>query len=401
MENIKNRTISIFNIIENKEIVFLFLIIASFIEPAGLRNASIFPMFYDLGRILGFFFIIWKLYTKEYKLSRVLYLLIGYQFITLMIKFINVFSLSRSDILIALWTIVPLIVLDNEIKINSKRIISIVYWIFLVLLGLNLIFMLLNVQFPSSAYHSFHLLGIRTSFTSYGLIALISSAIFSLQRENKVISKYSAGMFAIVLTQLMFQWVATGILAVATFGVVLYVLTKIERIREKGTYLNFVVLGLVINFSVIILRIQNLFSFIIVDILDKSLTLTDRIYIWDIAIETIGNSPLIGFGVNTQMARVVGFGPSPMFAHSQLLQMGLDSGLLGILLFISLFFYVSKNIRRNQNTLMSTILSVGTFTILIVMIMEVLFYSYFMWFIFIYIYNQKHLNSNVEDRLEY
>ncbi|MFR3202482.1 MAG: O-antigen ligase family protein [[Clostridium] leptum] len=60
---------------------------------------------------------------------------------------------------------------------------------------------------------------------------------------------------------------------------------------------NYLILNILLFFVIVIFRMQNLFAFLIEDILHKNLTLTGRTVIWDRTLELIGEKPILGHGV--------------------------------------------------------------------------------------------------------
>ncbi len=63
------------------------------------------------------------------------------------------------------------------------------------------------------------------------------------------------------------------------------------------TIKKIIVVNVVLFFLLVIVNKIGLFKFIIVDVLHRNLSLTDRTVIWDITIKKIINSPIIGYGM--------------------------------------------------------------------------------------------------------
>ncbi|HLS95743.1 MAG TPA: O-antigen ligase family protein, partial [Sphingobacterium sp.] len=55
----------------------------------------------------------------------------------------------------------------------------------------------------------------------------------------------------------------------------------------------------IVFLSIVLLRLQYLFEFFIVDILNKDITLTGRLVIWDEAIMLFSNQPFFGYGLSS------------------------------------------------------------------------------------------------------
>lgn len=72
---------------------------------------------------------------------------------------------------------------------------------------------------------------------------------------------------------------------------------RIVPLRKVLTFKTAVIANFAIAFLLVVVRFQNLFSYIIVDVLGKDLTLTNRTFIWDNALRAIHDNFLFGFGV--------------------------------------------------------------------------------------------------------
>ena len=78
--------------------------------------------------------------------------------------------------------------------------------------------------------------------------------------------------------------------------------------------MTLVIISIVIFVSIVFLRLQEVFSYLIVNILGKDLTFTGRTVIWDYYINEIKNSWVIGYGV--------GYNPyKGLFAHNGFLDL--------------------------------------------------------------------------------
>lgn len=82
---------------------------------------------------------------------------------------------------------------------------------------------------------------------------------------------------------------------------------------------------------IVFLRAQNLFAFIIENVFKKDLTLTNRIGIWDAAIELIKDKLWIGYGCGTMEAMI-----RDRNAHDFYLQIMLQSGIIGFTIYLNM-----------------------------------------------------------------
>src|SRR5699024_6795317 len=115
---------------------------------------------------------------------------------------------------------------------------------------------------------------------------------------------------------------------------------------------------------ILVVRITSisLFQIIIEDVLKKDITLSFRTEIWEKAFIVIQESLWYGHGINT----VVLAGKTTYFAaHNFILQIILDSGLIGFGLFFICILIVGIRLDSNKVNKMSTLILVGLFGVLI------------------------------------
>ena len=128
-----------------------------------------------------------------------------------------------------------------------------------------------------------------------------------------------------------------------------------------------------------IFRLQNLFEFLIVDVLHRNLTLTDRVFIWDCVIEYIKHKPLFGYGYEYKSIRLLKTNPISYHAHNQILEIIYQTGFLGLIC-ISLIVYESiKSLNKYKSYKLSKFLILSLFILLIMMLTEAYAYNTFIY----------------------
>ena len=109
---------------------------------------------------------------------------------------------------------------------------------------------------------------------------------------------------------------------------------------------------------------QNLFSFIIVDILHKSLTLSLRTYVWDNYIDKILKRPLIGYGYNAPDLYDIRQ-KTNLYAHNHIIQEIYNGGIIMYLIYIWFVILPAIKLWKNRDNKLSKVLSAIIFSILI------------------------------------
>ena len=127
----------------------------------------------------------------------------------------------------------------------------------------------------------------------------------------------------------------------------LYMILGKEINLRKFNHKLFFYISIIMFFVIIIFRMQEYFSFLIEDILDRDLTFSGRTYIWDRCLEYISNSPFIGYGVEDPNVRAI---TKLIFhAHNIYLNILLEGGILALGIY---FIFLKKGTEKlNGNNL--------------------------------------------------
>src|SRR5690606_40133643 len=80
------------------------------------------------------------------------------------------------------------------------------------------------------------------------------------------------------------------------FVLSMFLYRRVPKLFQMKTALLII---FIVFLSVVLLRLQYLFEFFIVDILNKDITLTGRLVIWDEAIMLFSNQPFFGYGLSS------------------------------------------------------------------------------------------------------
>jgi len=91
----------------------------------------------------------------------------------------------------------------------------------------------------------------------------------------------------------------------------------------------------------------NFFSFVIVDILHKDLTMTGRLEIYEVLWEVIQEQPIWGFGSHHVMMNYFGMAN----AQNGLFDLAVERGMFGVISFLLMFIYTIKKVEYSQYTL--------------------------------------------------
>ena len=125
-------------------------------------------------------------------------------------------------------------------------------------------------------------------------------------------------------------------------------------------------------FAVPIFRLQHLFSFIIVSVLNKELNLTFRTNLWDQAFEAIRIHPIIGWGEQPADVKHVLYNSTTIIsAHNQILEYIYIGGIILIALYFIINIRTAKRLHAVRENPIIQILSGLYFALQIALIDEV------------------------------
>lgn len=143
---------------------------------------------------------------------------------------------------------------------------------------------------------------------------------------------------------------STALVGFSVF-ILIYIVRMKWNIRVKPIW--FLLFNVAFFIGIIILRLQNLFGFFIVDVLHKELTFTGRTFIWNQALHKILRHPLIGNGMTEFPIGSYFVATHP---HNFMLYLLVKSGLIGFLLFAVSAVICAKKLEKNQDNKIAQIL---------------------------------------------
>ena len=300
--------------------------------------------------LLMFVYIAKKIKLKSYLIS--FFCWVAYCSISFLLIAEKEYMYNHFSDLINLLGIVIVLHLFSEININ--KLLTVLYTLLLLYA-----FLTAFEQFTSRAGSAdisgwirvSLFIGIRTRIPDVCFPLICIALLLSIKKHKKYITKYSIVAFFISFYLIFKYSVSTGIIGLFLLIILLFLfniknniyIEKVLRPNKKTTFkyeikermvLKYIFLGLAMNYLVIYIRIQNIFSFIIEDFLNKSLTFTGRTYIWDVAIPKIKENIFFGVGRRNGF---VGYIPQlyqEAEGHSNFIQLIYDLGLIGFFLYI-------------------------------------------------------------------
>lgn len=343
---------------EVKATNILFLLIIPLVVPDYFQQLGIITDIFTLITGIMFFFLIGiTFYRKEFNIFVIL------SFIFFIWRSFSSYYYSDG-------------VLD---LVNSFRILTLILLINLTikkypnstLKALNLIFgfyIVLNFisyfMFPMGLYAEMDgdpawILGIENQF-GFFMIPGVSLVVLYSWYKYKKISGYALLIIILTLVTLLKAWSATAIVAIFFILISIFINLR-KRIRPIYSFLNLSVIYIIFWFVLVRFNSIDLFETIITDVLGKDLTLSGRTRIWDAVFEAIPSSIWYGFGINSE---VLGGIVTYFAAHNMILQIMLDVGVIGLILFLLCVTIPGIKLQKFNKSQISVLLLIGIFGIL-------------------------------------
>jgi O-antigen ligase len=273
---------------------------------------------------------------------------------------------------------------------DFRELISGLYYISVFIVIVNFFSLFFPIQ--STAGENMYFIGGKNQFamTIVPIIAIVY--IYSLTIYKKI------KMFplAIILLGILSTYLAgsgTGIVISLMMAAFIF-----SPIKKFPSYNGYLLIYSSLFLSVVIFRLQETFlSKFIVGFLGKDVTFTNRTYIWDLAITKFKENWFLGSGRGNTV--IIDWLPFLKVneAHDGLLQIALDSGIIGVIMFIALIFITGKKIKLNKKHKFSRVLSFSIFAFLIIGIAESAYYRKEFWILLVLSYGLDKIAGQVKE----
>jgi O-antigen ligase len=211
------------------------------------------------------------------------------------------------------------------------------------------------------------LIGIRTKI-SHSFIVCMTLCLVTKELSGKRFRLYDYIFLGLSIVYIVNRSISTVILTTAALFIG-YFLVNIKSARKIINYYFMITAGIILNLSILFLRIQYFFSWMIVGILHEDLSLNKRTYIWDDVIRQLGEKLWLGHGIMGENRRTVQVNivdpdigmnlDSPIQVHNQLLSILYFNGVIGLGLFVAMLLSAGSRIRKCLNKRVAILLIFG------------------------------------------
>ena len=377
--------------------IIMFILILLLFEPNIAVKYNLFNNVFVCGSVISFIFITMLIIREKKTINKITLLMIIFRTLLICTTIYN-----NGDILKVGYQSIIIIslMLYTEYYYRNDKILDFINILSNILTLYLFINIILYILYPNGLYlarSGIHFLGIRTRFTEYSMLLLLLNIInYQLKIENIKIFIFK---MTIVLLNIFIPRIATAIIGLIIFILVYIFFKKKIKINYKLIF----AVSLIITALIVFFRIQDIFSYVIVDLLHKDLTLTGRTSIWDKSYTYIFDKfVLFGHGMKID-GNFVFWRVQLWQAHNQLLQILYEGGILGTILFYEIFFMSLAKLNHTNQINEKIKKSIGAmfFSFGIMMITEI--YGYYLptyILIILAYYSNKIIINNEKEELK-
>lgn len=316
--------------------------------------------------------VITTMYFINCRISKNMFLLMLFLLILFFSTVIN-----KGDIYSCLLSILKTLsisfLIDFSISKKSYRVLQAFEFVLSTLVYINFLslFIYPNGMYISnvSGYYHNWFLGFKNIHILYILPAILFSYLNDYLKDKNSSLKTKTLIFVSTIS-IVKVWSATGL--VGLFLILLFSLFQKKIVTSMLFSLkNYIIFTLSAFFGVVILRIQNLFKYFIVDVLKKDLTFTGRVYIWDYVLRYIARKPILGYGFEKANFRYLkGTNPHSYHAHNVILELVYKTGFVGLTIIILIFKDCYTKLNEFRLDRISKLLSFWMFIYMVITLTE-------------------------------
>lgn len=376
------------NKLKNIEYAFYAMVFIILTIPRSVE--VVFPKIYtiiNIVKILVTALIVFKVLKNKTKISKISIILIMYTMYLFLVTICNKVStitlIKVYGLNIGIFLFCDLIFTSNY-KDRFIRFFS-NYYLTLLILNLFLIIIAYLSGNELSQIGGTYLLGQDNRFILYIIPALLGFFYLSrMENKNsdkiKLVLTYFVGIYTVY-----FLWSVASLAVLLVIGMG-YIFGKIfKKININIKLLSCIIAA--ISIGIVFFKIQNYFSYFIVNILKKSMTLSYRTIIWDRALTMLLESKInlvFGFGYFDTSYLFVDIQGRLNHLHNLILDPLFSGGIIGVIMYASMLYCIIKRINSIKKTFEGKMLSLVFCGLLLLLIFDT-FEAYQIYYFILYL----------------
>ncbi len=327
-------------------------------KTAFFNQIPILDAIFNLWRIVSFAIILARLLLVRKRISTITLLLIIHQVYLFLVTAVN--GMEVYGCAVSAFSVLSVVLLYDRMTYNREVFLSSQLFCFELAIYINLVSELL---YPEGMYLTSGnlfvngrnwFLGYYNNHTQYYIPALLFAWLY-YKTTGKRIRTYL--LTATIIASALLVW-SGGVLVSLICMALAYIIFKNKTMLFN--YYTYWSIHLFFFFFIVILKLQNLFQWLIDDVLRKWASLLARIDLWDRAWELIMKAPLFGHGLVDSTSRELENGFNwAMHAHNLLLEILYEGGIINLIIWVTIVVVGGKRIYRYRNTMESKIIAIA------------------------------------------
>ena len=339
--------------------ICLVLLTFPHVKPDYITQVESLDVLFDAGRIVSSFVLLFWIFLKKRKISKITILICVTEIYVFVITCIR--NGDTWKCMTAISSIISIVLLYDVIK-EKKVLYSSQLFCFEVVIYINLI---TEILYPETMYivSSFAdnlnattrcwFLGYYNNHSKWFLPALLFAFLYK-NNTGKKMRAYCLTI-AIYVSALM-VW-SGGVLAAIFSMALVYVFLKNKTMIFN--YYSYWMAQVFFLITVIILKFQNLFRWLIDDILEKWKSLELRMVLWDRTLSLILKRPIFGHGIWKSIDREIELNLTwGCHAHNLILEVLYQGGIIYLFLFVCIVITAGKSLLIYKNNERSKIIAI-------------------------------------------
>ncbi len=351
------------NIKKLKKESAILLVLAPFLFPTGLQDSSKFEIVYKLlyfWRVIScaiclIIFFKKSFFEKISKESMLLFICVVSIFFSTFIKDASISSFFST------WGGFFCFYVGSEYFLQKYKYIfieTIRKWLWFISL-LNLLTMIVFPNGMFSILDKLEIIGLDSKYrwlwgfknNLYNLILpfiLFNFSASYIEKKN-IFCKSNICALIISVSTALLSHSSTLVLAIILFCFII-ICIKFKFVKRFMTVRNMGIFGVLLSVLIVFFNIQNMFEWLIVDILGKDLTLSTRTVLWGYAMDDIKESLVFGYGVqNATTFGLLRYSKAFSHCHNAILTLTYQGGVMAIFTYLIFYLYtILKKYEKND-----------------------------------------------------
>lgn len=375
----------------NIRCVALFVLIIPLLKTPYINKVYFLDLCFNLFRLVSGCIIVF-IYLSRQQVSKIVLMQMLFQAVLLFSTVLNDGDLYN-QILTAISVISFYLIAEMGIRDSCTDFLRVIMLCSEIMVYINLLTLII---FPNGMYQDWTYRNWFLGTDNQHIGVLLVSVCVALIYRNyfgKKIRPYL--LMAACVISIFLCWSATSVGGIVLFGFLYF--AAVKRNNPVFNYVTYMIIISAIFVFIILLRLQNYFEFIIVDLLGKEITFTGRVDICDAGIYWIKKAWLLGNGVESYSLHAQKTIYPSM--HNTFLEYLYQGGIVLFLIFIGINVMLGLRLMKDIGNKYTKIISAVIFTFYFMMQFEV-YSSIFIELIFVLAFFIQELKKQSEEALD-